>query len=357
MWPRVAAAAVLVTGLAGLGAERALARGGPEGALLVIDPTDRESLLVGNYYRQARNIPDRNVIFLDPSSADFASFNQVNVPALTGSLKVLGIDDHIDFVILPPDGTYRLPAGGLVSDECFPVTNFSSSGVYTMSFIADEVLAGVPVTMPNQYHTVSTNALAFDGSATWLNGSPSTAGTARRYLIGASLGYTGLRGNTLQEILDNIDRSVAADGTRPAGTFYYMQTTDQARSGPRHDFYPAAVVSITSLGGAAQHLFDVLPTGQQDCLGIMTGWAAPDIENEDMTILPGAFSDHLTSYAAAFDTANQTKRQYRRGGGAVQLPRQVPHRQHAHLLLPGTDARRGVLPIAGVRAVPEPAVW
>ncbi|MEW6251005.1 MAG: hypothetical protein AB1716_10190, partial [Planctomycetota bacterium] len=104
-----------------------------------------------------------------------------------------------------------------------------------------------------------------------------------------------------------IDRSVAADGTRPGGTFYFMRTTDEARSRPRDGYYPAAVTSIVGLGGQAQLLDAVLPNGRHDCLGIMTGIAVVDIPAANLTILPGAFGDHLTSYAATFDTASQTK--------------------------------------------------
>ena len=39
----------------------------------------------------------------------------------------------------------------------------------------------------------------------------------------------------------------------------------------------------------------------------MTGWADPAVDTTTLTFLPGTFADHLTSYAATFDTSSQTK--------------------------------------------------
>lgn len=296
-----------------VGAGLALAsasRGGgtSETALLLIDPTNPDSLYVGNYYRAARNIPDANVLYMIPGAANFAQFAAVNARALRGTLENLRTDDHVDFIIAAAPTTFYVPAAGLVSDGCSPVTRFSISGAYTMAFITDEVAAGgLASTNPNRYFSSSNTPTAFDSSVAWLSGSPGSGSGARRYFIGAALGYTGEQGNTLDEIFTMIDRSVAADGTRPAGTFYYMHTSDPNRSGPRDGGFPAAVSAIQSLGGLAEVINATLPNNRQDCLGIMTGIATFDIPAANLTILPGAFCDHLTSYAATFDTASQTK--------------------------------------------------
>ena len=71
--------------------------------------------------------------------------------------------------------------------------------------------------------------------------------------------------------------------------------------------------AITDLGGAAETIYKVddvvqlLPRGRHDALGVMTGHQAPGIEGADMTLMPGAFADHLTSFAATFDTGGQEK--------------------------------------------------
>lgn len=282
--------------------------GSAENALLLIDPTNPDSLHVGNYYRAARGIPGSNVLYMIPSATNFAQFAAVNAPAVRGTIENLRIDDHVDYIIAAAPPTFFVPAPGLVTDSCSPVTRFSISGVYTMAFIVNEVAAGgLGSTNPNRYYSTTTTPTAFDSSFTWLGGAVGTGTGARRYFIGAALGYTGPRGNTLEEIFDMIDRSVAVDGTRPAGTFYYMHTSDPNRSGPRDGQFPAAVSAIQSLGGQAEIINAFLPNNRQDCLGIMTGAAYPDIFGANIGIVPGAFCDHLTSFAATFDNVDQTK--------------------------------------------------
>ncbi|MCH7872206.1 MAG: hypothetical protein IID33_10955 [Planctomycetes bacterium] len=85
-----------------------------------------------------------------------------------------------------------------------------------------------------------------------------------------------------------------------------MNTTDGARN-VRAPMFDAAVADIIALGGAAEKINGVLPIGRHDSLGIMTGWASPNIDGGDFSILPGAFCDHLTSFAGRFDTSSQVK--------------------------------------------------
>ncbi len=284
-----------------------LAGGSPEKTLIIIDPTNPTSLYLGNYYKNARGIPDSNVLYIHPNAANFAAFNEQNIPALLGSMDHADIDDHIDLIVVAPGNSFFINAPGLVTDGCSPVRRFSISGAYTMSFIADEILAGVPITTSNRYMR-PTEGRAFSSSITYLGGSPSGSPSARRYLLGSMLGYTGQRGNTITELIDMIDRSVGVDGTFPAGTFYFMETNDVLRSGPRDGLFDGAVAAIQALGGDAVHLQGILPpNGSHDCLGIMTGIAEMGIDNADITILPGAICDHLTSYAATFDTSAQEK--------------------------------------------------
>ncbi len=229
--------------------------------------------------------------------------NQLDV--FMGMLAQRGIDDHVDYVIIAPGSDYRISATGLVADSCVSVRNFSVSSAYTLAHLADQILAGQVVTRRNEYFTSTGNAMEFDGGVLWKNGAVGTSGD--RYFIGAQLGYDGERGNTVAETLAMIDRSVAVDGTRPDGTFYFMRTTDSARSSPRHGEYASTVSELRSLGAGAEELSAVLPLGQHDCLGIMTGVASTGVGQADLTILAGAFGDHLTSFAAMFGTSSQEK--------------------------------------------------
>lgn len=302
-------AVLTVFAVAGFVTGGAFAGGGPENVLLVIDSGNDESLYVGNYYRAARNIPGRNVIYIDPSAADYLAFTQFQLPALLGMLANRGVEDQIDYVVIPPGGSFFVSAPGLIDPGgCSAVTRLSLSSAYTLAFVADEILSGeLNVFEVNRFFSTADDARAFDAEHAWLGGHPSTSPNARRYLIGTMLGYSGERGNTLEETMAMIDRSVAADGTRPPGTFYFLKTDDEVRSNPRDPHFPAAIAAIQERGGSAEQIEAFLPLDRHDCLGILTGVASPAILEADLTILPGAFCDHLTSFAGTFDAASQTK--------------------------------------------------
>jgi uncharacterized protein (TIGR03790 family) len=288
----------------------AWAGGTPENALLLIDPASPESMYVGNYYKAARNIPDENVVYIYPGAGNYQQFVSITQAGVQGAIAGGAgrrTDDHIDYIVVTPGAPFYVSAPGLITDACSPVGRFSISSAYTESFNSAQLLAGsVPVTTPNTYYSV-TAPQYFDSSLRYLGGGISTATGSRRYYIGAMLGHTGVAGNTVEQVLDTIDRSVAVDGTRPGGTFYFMQTTDAVRSGPRDGYYTTAVNTIVGLGGQAQRIQGIVPEGAQDCLGIMTGWAQWDLLGANIGIRPGAFCDHLTSWGATFDIADQTK--------------------------------------------------
>lgn len=288
----------------------ALAGGTGNNALLIVDPTDSDSLFFANYYRAARDIPAENILYMTPGAADLAEFADTNLVALHGELARRDIADHIDSVIVMPTDDFYINAGGLFYDACFPPSRVSLGTAYSLAFTADDILnhgGDYSSLTVNQYASFFGGATGFSAQNGWQQGSPTTSPFAQRIYLGSMLGYTGSRGNTREEIVDMIDRSVAVDGTFPSGTFYFMQTDDPLRSPPRHNTFPNAESIIENNGGSAEILFAEMPEGRQDCLGIMTGTALPRVDNANITIQPGAFCDHLTSFAARFDTSSQEK--------------------------------------------------
>lgn len=280
-----------------------------ETVLIIANPTSADALAAANHYRAARGVPDSNVLYIDPAATDFASFAAVNLKALFGTLEARGIADHIDTILVMPGSDFAVDADGLVEDLCpSPMTQFSVGSCYTMAFIADEVLSGtLQFSALNHYTAGANNPVWLDSSITYLDGQPSDDPDARRYFVGAMLGHTGDNGNTLDEILDLIDRSVAVDGTRPEGTFYFMDyEADEARN-VRAPTYPNAITQLAGVGGVGEIRDGKLPAGRHDCLGIMAGFASSNLETTNLTLVPGAFCDHLTSYAATFDLSTQMK--------------------------------------------------
>ncbi len=323
----------------------AWAGGSPENALLILDPLNLDSLHVANYYKDARDLPDNNFLYMQPGAANFQEFNDVNLTGLFGYLAQARIADRIDYLVTCPGAPYFVSAGGLVTDGCAPVTRFSISGCYTLAFLAPRVQqGGLPSNELNRYSRVgSDDARFFDSSFAYLSGAPSVppAISARRYFIGAMLGYSGERGNTIAQTLAMIDRSVAADGVRPAGSFCFMNNLADSARNVRSSQYSAVISTLNTIGRTGLFINGILPEGRSDCLGIMTGAANLPILSADYAIVPGGFCDHLTSFAATFDDGSQTKLSdwITRGAsgswGAVEEPCngtfKFPHaRMHAH---------------------------
>jgi len=303
---RRAVASAAVCGLALSLGSFARASGTAEYAIVVIDPTNPASLRVGHHYIAARNIPESNVIYMKSGASNYAEFVNTAQKAFQSTIATRNLADHADYAVIAPTDVYFLPAAGLVSDGCFPVESFSIGSVYAMSFISTEVLAGTDVSLVNQYSSSSDFVTPFDSNNRYLNGSSTTSLAGRRYYIGAYLGWTGANGNTPEQLIEMINRSVAVDGTRPPGTFYYMNNPGDPARNVRQPGYGSAVTSLVNRGFAAQQLAGILPTNRTDCLGIMTGTTNPPFDSANIALRPGSFCDHLTSFAGNFSGTGQT---------------------------------------------------
>ena len=79
------AAAGLAVGMAA-GAVRA--GGSPENVLIIINPANAESMYLGHYYQNARNIPASNVLYIDPAAVNYPAMaaSNGNIDAVFGKL-------------------------------------------------------------------------------------------------------------------------------------------------------------------------------------------------------------------------------------------------------------------------------
>jgi uncharacterized protein (TIGR03790 family) len=141
------------------------------------------------------------------------------------------------------------------------------------------------------------------------------------------LGYTRQRGNSVDETLAHLEKGASSDSQFPRGPVYFTATED-VRSMCRHWQYEGAARAIRALGQLAV-VTNAFPAGQR-MIGFMTGnrTAPTDLA----TYEPGAYADHLTSFAGAFETAAHTKMtQWLRHGvtatsGTVTEPYSIWHK-------------------------------
>jgi hypothetical protein len=139
-----------------------------------------------------------------------------------------------------------------------------------------------------------------------MDGSPMPNRPDRGYLLSTVIGISAGRGNTVDEIKQMIHRSVAADGTAPKGTIYYMVNND-VRSKARQWGFKPAVQQLAALGVRGEIIQGDIPKNAKDVAGAMVGIADFNWPKSGSTILPGAICEHLTSYGGIMNAgAGQT---------------------------------------------------
>lgn len=137
-------------------------------------------------------------------------------------------------------------------------------------------------------------------------------GRGKLYLS-VMLAWLGPFGSSYDEACEWLQRSAAADGTQPQGTFYFLQNGD-VRATTRMPLFAVAMAALQRQGRRAELLrsgFDgqdgVLPKGKDDVLGAVVGIANFDWSKCQSRIVPGAIVEHLTSFGATYQTNGQTK--------------------------------------------------
>jgi len=130
--------------------------------------------------------------------------------------------------------------------------------------------------------------------------------TGSHYMLSTVLGVTAGRGNTLDEILASLGRSLNADFTAPKGTIYFERNGD-VRSTTREWGFQAAADELERLGVKAIVEDGVLPQNRADVAGAMIGISDFNWPSSHSTILPGAICEHFTSFGGMINKgAGQT---------------------------------------------------
>lgn len=325
--------------------------GGPENVLLVVNPRSQASLTVGNYYRALRNIPGENVLYLpwDPKEriTDVDRFRDKILIPILEEIERRGASVRIDYVVYSADFPWgielekdiqrfvkqhpellprpkRAGAEGRDGDDeeslrdRWPKVLTPRGSINGLTYL----YAGVLARRPDYYMSLRVNqymrratpeqkdvpTLGFGSQQAFgPHGEPVNRG--ERYLLSTVLAVVAdedTRGNTLEEVLEYLRRSAAADGSFPQGTIYFVQNGD-VRSRTRDSAYPEVVEALQALGIKAEIVHGQLPLGKPDCQGVMMGTAQFDWAASGSAILPGAICDHLTSLGGVMThSAGQT---------------------------------------------------
>lgn len=233
---------------------------------VIINDADPQSVAVGDYYQQARNIPPANIIHVWFESRDSAMS-----PGEFAVLKKM-IDRRL------PDS---IQAYALTWTTPYRVGCMSITSAFAFGYDYRHCATGCRTTKTSEYFSSTSRQ-------PWQD----------HHIRPAMM----LAGNNLAEVKALIDRGVRADGTFPQGRAYLLDTSDRIRS-VRRMFYPLV----------AEHLGDRLPVtiaqadsvkNKTDVLFYFTGLVdVPDLKSN--YYLPGAVADHLTSYGGKLIDSSQ----------------------------------------------------
>lgn len=296
----------------------ALAGGGPENVLLVVNDRSFVSVTLGNYYARLRQLPPSHVLYVSwdrgLDATDVASLRELVLGPVMTTLQQRGLADQIDYVIyssdFPPAADYEVdmrraqpPRGDKAIASLTALTFFAQA-------VLDGEVQGYASLTANHYFQPATGgsplSQAFSGSAGWAPDGSRTQLPRPRYLLSTMLSVTSGRGISLRESVDSLRVSATADGTAPPGVIYFM-VSDDIRTKVRSPLFMPVIADLKQLGVKGETLTGVLPLRRQDVAGAVLGNATLPLGQARMKILPGAICENLTSAGAIFtEHARQT---------------------------------------------------
>lgn len=274
---------------------------GPHEVLVLANKGSPDSLALAHRYVEWRRIPACNLVALDLPSEYAAGKLGIGLAAFkSGILKPAvkaarerGIDGHIMAWVYSTDFPTRVDAPESVSltGATFLRGELPAAEAILKAEYVSPLFAG-----PERLRGTLSAAQTFDRYARWLG--------RDMPLPSMMLGYTGARGNTIDEVRAALWRGVQSDHTAPTGTIYFVKTGN-VRSTCRSWQYEGARRELARQGVQAV-VSSTFPTGRTNVLGVMIG--SPSVKPERVgAYLPGAVADHLTSYSGAFNRAGQSK--------------------------------------------------
>ncbi len=274
---------------------------GPHEILVLANGGEVDSIEVAKAYARMRQIPDVNVVVLrlptwKPNQAPVMTsqdFTRLIWSPAKQAAKARGIDDHILAWVYSTHFPIRIDAQPPISLQGL---TFMRNRMPEPKEVADGSYVSPMFAGPNAHGANTYGPQSFDSMQQLLR--------EDMPLPCMALGYTGPRGNTKDEVLACLQTGTLSDATNPAGAVYFV-TNSNVRSQCRQWQFPSAAAGLRNMGVRAT-IGEAFPEGKRDVIGVMMGTSTVT-PSKVGRFLPGSMAEHLTSAAAMFDSANQTK--------------------------------------------------
>lgn len=326
-------------------AKPAHAGGGPENVLLVVNERSWSSLTIANHYIRLRKIPAQNVVYLkwteDNERIDAATMRTKLLLPLMAEIDRRRLGDHIDYIVYSADFPWLVDCtADIAPGVALPAPLQPYASLTGVTFLQDKFLAHRPEFLlfdANHYFRPATETTvptthAFRSWYGWDAGHRLLEAGGEHYYLSAMLGVTSGRANSTAEVVRMLERSAAADYSRPDGTIYFAANAD-IRTKPREPLFASAVRELRAAGTKAEVFSGTAPKYKSDVAGAMLGTADFSLKESRTKLLPGAIGEHLTSLSGIlYEGVGQTPiSEWVRAGsaltsGAVFEPYNVPQK-------------------------------
>ncbi|MEM8866591.1 MAG: hypothetical protein AAGF31_13700, partial [Planctomycetota bacterium] len=254
-------------------ASDAQAGGGSENVLLVVNDLSDDSKRIANHYIRWRNLPDSNVLHIrwrgSQANCNVERFRNELLKPILKTIGERGLSKQIDYVVYSAGFPWRVNLQPDFPEEKFPPEMRPIASLTGATYLWQYVLqkSKAIVTPESNWYVPKTptsnlfrcQSLAgvpsrgFQLEYLWDQTSQRTdkKEAGQRYLLSTMLGVTNGRGNTVDEVLNYLQRSIAADRTQPGGTFYFARNRD-VRSQARHTCYKGVAETLRAEGARAK---------------------------------------------------------------------------------------------------------
>jgi uncharacterized protein (TIGR03790 family) len=314
--------------------------------LLLVNKQSQPSMLVANVFAEARQIPERNVVYLDIPESVYGGSATVSPEQFTkliwepanAAAQKQGIDQQIlawvysvDFPIrvkTDPNDRRQMSVGGMT---------FLRNKMPGLSLVEEGKFLSKLFAGPNERVKVSLNAMSLGMQKQGLGMDAQVPPEAaylqrglgdRMPLPSMMLGYIGEKGNDVQTVLDCIKRGVKSDHRGMRGGINFVISDDVRSKCREWQYYPA--INELKQRGITANITTNFPAGQSMVMGVLSGAEKVD-PSTVKSFAPGAMAEHLTSWSAEFQRPQTKMTEWLKAGatasaGAVVEPYSNPNK-------------------------------
>lgn len=318
----------------------------PHEVLLLVNTNSQPSLKVANTFAALRQIPKKNIVYLDVPAMAYEGRSMVTPKMFTDLIwtpanavaKDRGIDQQILAWVYSVDFPIRVRTDShdrkqmSVSGLTFMRNRIPGLSLVEEGKYHSRIFAG-----PNQRLNLNVKSLTLNAYRHGL-GEDAQVPAEVTYLkrgLGEEmplpnmmLGYIGEKGNDVETVIASLMRGKQSDFRGQRDSIFFV-TNDDVRSKCRAWQYEPVVAELQQRGITAQVITNFPPTAER-VMGVMMG-----AEEVDPSLIPafapGAMAEHLTSWSAEFQRPQTKMTEWIKAGatasaGAVVEPYSNPNK-------------------------------